>query len=335
MKVLVTGGGGFLGKYVVRAFLRRGDQVRTFSRGFYPELQELGVECFRGDLTHYDDVLSAVDGVDSVHHVAAQPGFWGPKSMYWGPNVTGTENVIRACREKGVKRLIFTSSPSVIFGDEPHDGADESLPYPESYLCHYPASKAKAEQLVLAAHEIGVLHTLALRPHLIWGPGDPNLIPRVVEMAKKKKLMQVGDGKNLVSVVYVENAAQAQLVADEALREKPQSSGGEAYFVAQEHPVYLWEFISQILEGLNVPKPTRTVSYSKAKSIGMVLETVHKALFLPGEPRMTRFVAAQLGTSHWYKIDKAKKNLGFHPEISTEEGLEILLEDLRKTLITQ
>ena len=135
--------------------------------------------------------------------------------MYWGPNVTGTENVIRACREKGVKRLIFTSSPSVVFGDEPHDGADESLPYPESYLCHYPASKAKAEQLVLAAHEIGVLHTLALRPHLIWGPGDPNLIPRVVEMAKKKKLMQVGDGKNLVSVVYVENAAQAQLVADE------------------------------------------------------------------------------------------------------------------------
>lgn len=334
MKVLITGGGGFLGKYVVQAFLKRGDEVRSFSRGSYPELEEQGVECFRGDLTSYEDVRAAVEGVDSVHHVAAQPGFWGPKSMYWGPNVTGTENVIRACREMGVKRLVFTSSPSAVFGDKPHEGADESLPYPESYLCHYPASKAKAEQMVLAAHEIGVLHTVALRPHLIWGPGDPNLIPRVVEMAKKKRLMQVGDGKNLVSVVYVENAAHAQIVADDALRERPQSAGGEAYFIAQEHPVFLWEFIAQILDGLSVPIPSRTVSYSKAKKVGAVLETIHKALFLPGEPRMTRFVAAQLGTSHWYKIDKAKEKLGFYPQVSTEEGLKVLIEDMKQTLVT-
>ena len=333
MKVLVTGGGGFLGQYVVRAFLNRGDSVRVFSRGAYPELEELGVECVRGDLVEPDAVSRAVEGMDSVHHVAAQPGVWGPKSMYWPPNVVGTENVISACKEHRVKRLVFTSSPSVVFGDEPHDGADESLTYPAKYLCHYPESKAKAEQLVLAAHQPGVLHTVSLRPHLIWGPGDRHLIPRVIDMAQKRKLMRVGDGQNKVSVVYVENAAQAQVAADDAIEAKDCVAGGKSYFIAQEEPVLLWDFIQKILDGVGVPGPKRSISYAAARRAGTVLEIIHRGLFLPGEPRMTRFVAAQLGTSHWYRIDLARKELGYDPKISTEEGLKRLIAELLDTKI--
>jgi len=330
MKVLVTGGGGFLGQYVVRAFLQRGDEVRIFSRGRYPELEALGVECFQGDLASYEAVNRAVSGVESVHHVAAQPGVWGPKSMYWRPNVIGTENVLRSCREQGVKRLVYTSSPSVVFGDEPHDGATETLDYPEKYLCHYPASKAYAERLVLEAHEPGVLHTVSLRPHLIWGPGDRHLIPRVIEMARKGRLIQVGKGDNQVSVAYVENAAQAQVNADDALCAASPKAGGRAYFIAQEEPVYLWSFIGQILEAVDAPRPSRTVSYSAAHRIGAVFEFIHRLFFLPGEPRMTRFVAAQLGTSHWYCIDGAKKDLGYQASISTEEGIRRLIADLNE-----
>jgi 2-alkyl-3-oxoalkanoate reductase len=329
MKILVTGGGGFLGQYVVRAFLERGAQVRVFSRGAYPELEALGVECQRGDLSDLEAVSLAVKGTQSVHHVAAQPGFWGPKSMYWRPNVIGTQNVIAACKMHGVKRLVFTSSPSVVFGDSPHDGADEDLPYPESYLCYYPKSKARAEQLVLQAHEPGKLQTVSLRPHLIWGPGDRHLIPRVVQMAQKRKLMRVGDGQNKVSVVYVENAASAHVCAEDALSNPDSPAGGKAYFIAQEEPVHLWQFIDEILDGLSIPKPSRSISYSRARRIGAVLEGVHRALFLPGEPRMTRFVAAQLGTSHWYRIDRAKKDIGYDPRISTEEGLRRLIADLK------
>lgn len=324
MTVLVTGGGGFLGRYVVQALLDRGEAVRVLARGAYPDLAERGVECVRGDIADAEAVNRAVEGCDVVHHVAGQPGIWGPREMYWRPNVEGTRNVVEACKAHGVGRLIYTSSPSAVFGREPHVGADESLPYPDTYLCHYPASKAAGERLALGAHEPGVLHTTALRPHLIWGPGDHNLIPRVIERARAGRLARVGDGTNEVSVVYVENAAQAQVAAQDALQADAPAAGGKPYFIAQPEPVRLWDFIGAILEGVGAPAVTRSISHRAARRIGAAFEAVYTILPLTSEPRMTRFVADQLGTSHWYRVDAACRDLGYDPSISTEEGLRRL-----------
>ena len=160
-------------------------------------------------------------------------------------------------------------------------------------------------------------------------PGDRHLIPRVIDRAKQGKLMRVGDGSNKVSVVYVENAAMAQLSADDALNTETPVCGGKAYFIAQAEPVHLWEFIGQVLDGVGVARPKRSITYAKARRIGALLEAIHRGFFLPGEPRMTRFVAAQLGTSHWYSIEQAQKEIGYDPKVSTEEGLKRLIEDLK------
>lgn len=333
MTVLVTGGGGFLGSWVVRKLLERGDDVRIIARSEYPELAAQGVDCRQGDIADADAVLEAVRGCDVVHHVAGQPGVWGDKQLYWRPNVTGTENVIEACRTAGVGRLVYTSSPSAVFGDEPHDGSNEDLPYPARYLCHYPESKAAAERLVLRAHVPGKLHTVSLRPHLIWGPGDRYLIPRVIEAARAGSVARVGDGKNKVSVVYVENAAAAHLSAADAIEAEDSPAGGKPYFIAQAEPVLLWEFIDGILDGVGAPRIEKRVSYKTARFVGGVLEAVYKIFGLSGEPRMTRFVAAQLGTSHWYSIDRARRDLGYDPKITTDEGLKRLFADYAATAI--
>ena len=330
MKVLVTGGGGFLGSHVVEQLLARGDDVRIVARGAYPALAARGVEGHRGDIADRAVVDDAVQGVDAVVHVAGQPGVWGPKAMYWSPNVVGTQNVIAACRAAGVRRLVYTSSPSVVFSDEPHRGADESLPYPQAYLQHYSASKAEAERQVLAAHAAGVLHTVVLRPHLIWGPGDKYMIPRVVETARAGKLARVGDGTNRVSITFIDNAASAHVCALDAIEAEDAAAGGKVYFINDAEPVALWDFIGTILEGVGVAPVRRVVSVPAARRAGAVLEAVYWLLRLPGEPRMTRFVAQVLGSDHWYRIDAASRDLGWTPSVGLDQGLERLIADLRQ-----
>src|SRR5438105_1104494 len=217
MRALVTGGGGFLGGAIVRLLRDRGDDVRSFSRQCYPALDGLDVEQIQGDVADAAAVDRAVAGCDVVFHVAAKAGVWGPTDEYYRANVVGTENVITACRKHGVRRLVFTSSPSVVTTGHDIAGGDESLPYPKHYLADYPRTKAAAERLVLAANGPN-LATVALRPHIIWGPGDNHLIPRLIEGARAGKLRQVGDGTNRTDVTYVENAATAHLLAAERLR---------------------------------------------------------------------------------------------------------------------
>ena len=211
MRMLVTGGGGFLGLYIVEQLLQHGHDVRVFCRGTYPALQQLRVEIVNGDLRNQHDVETACQGIDAVFHVAAVPGIWGPWEQYHGINTLGTNNVVAACRKHGVQRLVYTSSPSVIFAGDDHIDADESLPYPTKWLCHYPHSKALAEQAVLAANDNDSFRTVSLRPHLIWGRRDNHLIPRLIARAKSGQLRRVGDGSNVVSVVNVENASAAHI----------------------------------------------------------------------------------------------------------------------------
>ncbi len=320
MKALVTGGGGFLGRWIVRKLLARGDAVRVLGRREYPDLAAQGVETVQADVSDADAVAAACAGVDAVFHVASKIGMWGRRSEFFQTNVVGTENVLRGCREHGVTRLVYTSTPSVVYGREPIEGGDESLPYPEKHLAVYPETKAIAERMVIEANGEGGLLTCSLRPHLIWGPGDTNLIPRMKARARAGRLAVVGDGTNKVGVVYVENAADAHLLACDRLVEGSPVAG-QCYFITEPEPVNCWEFIGRLLEGLGCPPVTRRVSLKTAYRLGAAFEALYRVFGVSKEPPMTRFLALQLATSHWFDTSKARRELGWECAVSIEEGL--------------
>lgn len=329
MHALVTGGSGFLGRYIVEQLAARGDRVRSLSRQPPDDLASDSIEIIRGDIRDAQAVADACRGVEAVFHTAAVPRIWGPAAEYYQINVGGTMNVLAGCREHGVGRLVFTSSPSVVFDGRPHAGANESLPYAESALAVYPQTKALAEHAVLEANGTDSLATIALRPHLIFGPRDPHLLPRVVQRGAAGKLRRVGDGTNLVSVSYVENSADAHLQACDALA--PGSAcAGKAYFINEPQPVNLWDFINDVLQRAGVSPVTKSISAGAARRIGGMLETTYRLLHLPGEPRMTRFMAAQLSSSHWYDVSAAIRDFGYNPQVSIEEGLRRTTPDLKR-----
>jgi len=326
MKALVTGGGGFLGKAMVRQLVARGDQVRSYSRGRYPELTDLGVDVLRGDLADARGVASAVEGIDLVFHVAARAGIWGAWNEYHRTNVVGTENVLTACKRHGVGGLVYTSSPSVVFHNQDMEGVDESVPYPETYLAHYPKTKAMAERRVLEANS-PELATVALRPHLIWGPGDNHLVPRILERGRAGKLKRIGTEPKLVDSVYIEDAARAHLLAGDTL--SPGSRvAGKVYFISQGEPLPVWDLVNRILGAGGVGPVEKTVSPRLALVAGWVLEVVYRALGRKSEPPMTRFLARQLSTAHWFDISAARRDLGFEPGLSIQEGIQKLAESL-------
>ncbi|MDX9954258.1 MAG: NAD-dependent epimerase/dehydratase family protein [Anaerolineae bacterium] len=318
MKTLVTGGGGFLGRYIVEQLLAQGDTVTVFSRGVYPELEALGAQVMRGSLQDAAAVQKACTGMDAVFHVAAKAGLWGPWDEYYAINVTGTENVITACQKQGVPKLINTSSPSVIFDGCSQEGVNEDIPYPERYESPYPHTKALAEQSVTQANGKSLL-TVSLRPHLIIGPRDNHLLPGLLAAARARRLPQVGDGSNRVDLTWVEDAARAHLLAAEALKPGSPVAGG-IYFITQGEPVTLWTWIRALLRDLNLPEPRLRLSLPVARMLGSVLESAHRSLKLPGEPRMTRFLASELAQSHTYDISRARRDFGYHPQISMTEA---------------
>ena len=319
MFALVTGGGGFLGRYIVRQLIDAGHRVRTFSRRRYEFLESLGVEPAQGDLRDGDAVARAVEGVDTVFHTAAVPGIWGTWETYYQTNTVGTRHVLQAARRAGVSRIVYTSSPSVTFDGKDQRGVDESVPYPKRWLCHYPHSKALAEQEMLEADTPGRLRTCALRPHLIWGPEDPHLIPRLIDRARSGKLRIVGDGKTRVDMVYVENAAAAHLLAAEALVDG--RAGGKAYFISQGQPVRCWDWINDILRLADLPPVRRRVPLAVAYAAGALFESIYRISRRTAEPPMTRFLALQLGRDHFFSIDAARRDLGYEPVMTTHDGM--------------
>jgi nucleoside-diphosphate-sugar epimerase len=326
MTALVTGGGGFLGQAIVRGLRKRGDAVRSFSRNSYGNLEALGVEQRNGDLADPSSVASAVQGCEVVFHVAAKPGIWGDYAEYHRANVVGTQHVIAACRRHGVRRLVYTSSPSVVFDGRDMEGADESVPYPAEFGAHYPRTKAAAEQLVRAAND-AQLATVSLRPHLIWGPGDNHLLPRLVARARAGQLARIGSRPNLIDTVYVDNAADAHLLAAERLA--PGSPiAGKVYFISQGEPVPMWDMVNRLLAAAGSPPVTRTVPVWLALALAAVFETVHRISGRSGEPRLTRFVVHEMSTAHWFDISAAQRDLGYAPRVSIAEGLELLRKSL-------
>lgn len=320
---LVTGATGFLGRYVVERLLARGERVRGLARRDDGELRRIGAELCLGDVRDPDRVRAACIGVETVHHTAAVAGIWGPWEYFHSINTVGTQNVLDACRVCGVQKLVFTSSPSVTFDGSDQSGVDESVPYPTRWLCHYPHTKALAEQLVLAANGSHGLLTCALRPHLIWGPRDRHLIPRLWERARRGQLRRVGDGTNRVDMIYVENAAAAHCQAADALQ--PGSPvAGQAYFLSQGEPVNCWGWIDELLAVASLPPLRKSISFRAAWRLGGALEMAYGLLRVRSEPRMTRFLAAQLAKDHFFDIRRAERDFGYRPEVSTEEGMKRL-----------
>lgn len=331
MKILVTGGGGFLGTHIISELLKDPSyMVTNFSRHSYVHLEEMGVPTIKGDLRSLDDIKRALAfGFDVIFHVAALAGVWGKHQDFYSINFEGTENLITLAQESGVKKFIYTSSPSVVFGDGDLLGVDESTPYPKMHLTSYAETKALAEQLVLAKACDEFL-TCAIRPHLIWGPEDPHLFPRIIARAKEGKLRVVGSGENLVDIVFVENAAMAHVEAMKAMT--PTKINGEAYFIGQERPVNLWDFVNQVLGILDIPLVNSSIELKTAYHLGAVLEFIFKVLGInKPEPPMTRFVALNLGKSHYFSHLKAQRDFGYVPRISIEEGLKRTFSNRRKS----
>lgn len=328
MKVFVTGGGGFLGKAIVTQLHARGDEVISYSRQPHPALKALGIEHRQGDLTELGRLSAAMRDCHAVIHVAAKAGVWGSYHDFHQTNVVGTENILKACARSDIDRLVYTSSPSVVHGGESIEGANESLPYPEHFEGFYPQTKAIAERMVLQSNRLE-LATVALRPHIIWGPEDPHFVPRILGRAKAGRLRLIGDGSNRIDTVYVDNAATAHLQALDRL-EPGAAISGKAYFITQGEPLPVGEFVNRMLAAAHLPPLTRSVPPGVAFMAGAALEQVHKLFRLPGEPLLTRFTARQLATSHWFDITAARQELGYDPQISLDEGFRRLEAWLQK-----
>jgi len=327
MKVLVTGGSGFLGSAICAQLRSRGDQVIACQRGSGERLKRLGVSVVRGSITDAGLLENAMHGVDAVIHTAAKAGIWGPYDEYYQPNVAGTANVIAGCRSNGIRKLVFTSSPSVVHAGGDIEGGDESLPYPDHFNSPYPATKALAEQQVMAANGPG-LYTVSLRPHLIWGPGDRHLLPHLMARAKSGKLKLPGADK-LIDTVYIENAATAHLLALDKLGTDPQAVGGKTYFITNDEPVSQREIIGGLLKAAGLEVRIQSISPHLAIAAGTVVENVWKLFRLKSEPPLTRWSAEHLSTAHWYDISAAKRDLGYTVKISIAEGLKMLAASLR------
>jgi nucleoside-diphosphate-sugar epimerase len=327
MNALVTGGGGFLGLAIVRRLRQRGDRVHSFSRHCHPELDALGVTQHLGDLADAIAVARAAADCDIVFHVAARAGIGGRYRDYHRVNVAGTANVLGACRHHGIARLVYTSSPSVVFDGRDMAGVDESVPYPSHYEAAYPRTKAIAERMILQANG-PALATVALRPHLIWGPGDNHLLPRLLARARAGRLRRIGTESKLIDSVYIDNAADAHLLAADRLA--PGSPiAGKAYFITQGQPVPLWDLVNRLLDAAGLPPVSRSLPVGLAYAAGWLLEMLY-AVFRPrDEPPLTRFVVRELTTAHWFNITAARRDLGYEPKVSLEEGLRRLATWLR------
>jgi nucleoside-diphosphate-sugar epimerase len=320
VKTLVTGAGGFLGQYVLDQLLARGDQVTAVCRRPVPEFETRGVLLAQADLRDLEAVKSACRDIECVFHVAGISGIGIKSRIFYENNTLTTQNVLQACLENRVGKLVFTSSPSVVFDGRDQCGLDESTPYPTHWLGHYQRSKAIAEQAVLAANGKNGLLTCSLRPHLIWGPRDKALYPRLIDRARRKRLIQIGDGSNMIDTAYVENAAAAHLQAADALA--PGSAvSGNAYFISDGEPVNCWRWMNLLLALSGIAPVKKSISLETAWRIGVCFEFFYTIFRIGSEPPMTRFLAAQFARSHYYDISRAKRDFGYHPIVSHDEAL--------------
>ena len=318
MKVLVTGASGMLGSATARSLAARGDRVTVLQR----RPAGLGLAEVLGDVADVETVRRAVTAHDAVLHLAAKVDVTGPWAAYERANIAGTRAVVAACRAAGVQRLVHVSTPSVAHLGKALVGEAAAPADPAGARGAYARSKAVAEQIALAADGADLAVT-AIRPHLVWGPGDTQLVSRIVARARAGRLVLVGSGAGLIDTTYVDNAAAA-LVA--ALDRCPEAAG-QARVVTNSEPRPVAEMLAGICAAAGVPGPRRRVPRRVALSAGLLVEglwAVRARTGLTGDPPMTRFVVEQLATAHWFDQRRTHELLAWRPAVSLDEGLEAL-----------
>lgn len=334
-RVLITGYGGFLGAEITRQLIHAGWTVRGVARSRYPKLEAAGVEAHQADITQRDQMLELCRDCDAVVHTAAKAGVWGKWDSYYRSNTEATSHLLEAAHANSVRAFVFTSSPSVTFAGAHQSGIDETAPYPDAWLCHYPHTKALGEQAVLESARAGKLKTCALRPHLIWGNGDPHLFPRVIQRAQAGRLRRVGTGRNLIDTVHVSAAAWAHVRALEKLMDGEERLNGQAIFLSDDAPVECWSWIERILNCAGVPIPQRALSFKRAYFLGRMLENGYHLFGIQAEPPMTRFVAAQLALDHYFDMSKAKDLLDYCPAVDRDAEFDACRPWLRQLAAKQ
>jgi nucleoside-diphosphate-sugar epimerase len=315
MRVLVTGASGFLGGVLVRTLVAHGHRVRATGRdqtrlAGLPE----AAEKYPADLTDPEALRLACSGCETVVHSAALSAPWGPRKAFWDTNVLGTQRLLAACQAAGVRRFIHISSPSVIFTGRDLHNATETEPYARAPLCAYAWSKQHAEGHVRQCS----LEWLILRPKAIFGPGDTSLLPRIVSAARAGRLPIIGTGTNAIDLTYVDNVAHAVVLAVKSPRSQ------QVYHVTNEEHVPLWPLINRVLAHFGVPSPRWRVPLWLALQVGRLSEW--RATLLGGEPRLTRYTAALLGTTQTYDIAALKRDLGYRALVSVDEGVQRTLQ---------
>jgi nucleoside-diphosphate-sugar epimerase len=311
MRVLVTGATSLLGRTVVDQLMSRGDDVSVFQRG----PSELDVAEHLGDVGDIDAVAAAMDGVEAVVHVAGLVSVTGDWGRFVSTNVMGTSNVIESARNAGVSRFVQISSPSVAHSGTSLVGVSALAADPTTTRGHYATSKAMAELLALAADSPDMA-VVSIRPHLIWGPGDTQLVGRIIERAREGRLAIIGSGAALIDTIYVDNAASAVVSA----LDRAPVLGGKALVVTNGQPRPVRELINRIVMSAGLEPPRLKVPYRVARAGGGVVERVWDRRSTTDEPPITSFLAEQLGTAHWFDQRDTRTALDWEPQVRLSEG---------------
>ncbi|WP_414842773.1 NAD-dependent epimerase/dehydratase family protein [Kocuria flava] len=323
-RVLVTGASGMLGEHVARRLVARGWTVRLLQRGHAALADQRNVEEVRGSVTDPDAVARAMDGVDDVVHLAAKVSFAGDWDEFVLTNVTGTRTVLETARRAGARNVVFVSSPSVAHTGTSLVGEPARPADPVRARGHYARSKAAAELLALDA-DGEQLRVTAVRPHIVWGPGDTQLVERVVDRAAAGRLPLLDAGAALIDTTYVDNAAEAVVRALERIEQ----AHGQAFVVSNGQPRPVGELIAGFCRAAGVEPPRRRVPGWAARLAGRVIERVWAVRPGRDEPPMTEFLAEQLSTAHWFDQRRTREVLGWRPEVTVEEGMARLAEHYR------
>ncbi|HEX6291977.1 MAG TPA: NAD-dependent epimerase/dehydratase family protein [Herpetosiphonaceae bacterium] len=321
MNILVTGGTGFLGRHLALALLSHGHRVYLLGRNFTQahDLLALGAQPVPVDLRDRRATIAACAGMEAVFHVGALSAPWGRRADFFAINVDGTANVIAGCRQSGVARLIYVSSPSVVFDGRDQRDLAESVPYPRRFASVYSFTKKLGEDLVNHAAATG-LSTVILRPKAIFGPGDTSLLPRLIAAARAGRLPQIGDGRNLVDLTYVDNVVSALLLALDA------PTTGRTYTITNGEHVALWAVIRTVLRHLNLSTELRRVPLKLALAAAAIMEA--RAAITGREPLLTRYSAAILARTQTYDIGAARRDLRYTPQVSVAAGIRRTLAAL-------
>ena len=323
MKVLVTGTGSLLLGGIASELVRRGDDVVCLQRRPSTFVGHLNAHEVLADICDADAVASAAQGCDAIIHGAARVGIVGSQKEFFDTNVTGTKNILQAAEQHSISRLVFVSTPSVAHTGDSLIGAPAGEAEIGRSRSYYAESKAIAERTVLNARSEH-LAVVAIRPHLVWGPGDTQLVGRIVERAASGHLAVIGTGNALVDSTYIDNAISAHIAALDALH-IGSACDGKAYVISNGEPRTVNELMRSMCGAAGIPFEPRHVSLAMGIRLGSVIERLWP-LMKSSEPPLTRFVAEQLGTAHWFDQRAVQQDLGWTPQVSLDEGFQRLTQ---------